>query len=44
MTSTLRRLTRAVAGAVTDTRPEFLRVDASPALYDNGEWLKRPLV
>jgi hypothetical protein len=43
MTSTLRRLTRAVAGTAYDTRPEFRRIDASPALYDNGAWLK-PLV
>ena len=43
MTSTLRRLTRAVAAVASETRPEFQRVDASPALYDNGNWLK-PLV
>jgi hypothetical protein len=39
----LRRLRNAVTIAASETRPEFKRVDASPALYDNGAWLK-PLV
>jgi len=39
----LRRLRNAVTTVASETRPEFKRVDASPALYDNGAWLK-PLV
>ncbi len=36
----LRRLRRAVALLGAETRPEFTRIDASPALYDDGSWLK----
>ena len=43
MTTMLRRLHRAVTTVAYESRPEFKRVDASPALYDNGAWLK-PIV
>ena len=39
MTNDLRRLRNAVTNLGTDSRPEFKRVDASPALYDDGSWL-----
>ena len=39
MTNALRRLRSAVTLFGTDSRPEFKRVDASPALYDDGSWL-----
>lgn len=39
MTSMLRRIRRAVTLLGAETRPEFKRVDASPALYDDGSWL-----
>ena len=39
MTTLLRRLSNAVASATQEDRPEFKRVDASPALYDDGAWL-----
>jgi hypothetical protein len=39
MTNVLRRLRNAVYNFGTDSRPEFKRVDASPALYDDGSWL-----
>jgi hypothetical protein len=41
MTSTLRRLRRAVSTLGAEDRPGFKRVDASPALYDDGSWLAR---
>jgi hypothetical protein len=40
MSQTLRRLRRAVSELGTEDRPNFKRVDASPALYDDGSWLK----
>jgi hypothetical protein len=40
MTDMLRRLRRAVASAPADTRQGFKRIDASPARYDDGSWLK----
>jgi hypothetical protein len=40
MTHTLRRLGRAVSSLVSEDRPDFKRLDASPALYDDGAWLK----
>ena len=43
MTKMLRRLQRVVTTAAYESRPEFKRVDASPARYDDGAWLK-PLV
>ena len=39
MTQMLRRLRRVVTDLGTEDRPEFKRVDASPALYDDGSWL-----
>jgi hypothetical protein len=39
MTNALRRLATAVTQLGADSRPEFKRVDASPALYDDGSWL-----
>jgi hypothetical protein len=40
MTNMLRRLHRAVTLLGAEDRPEFKRIDASPALYDDGSWLK----
>ena len=42
MTSTLNRIRRAVSVLAVEDRPDFKRVDASPARYDDGAWL-RPL-
>jgi len=39
-TGKFRRLRRALSNLPAETRPEFKRVDASPALYDDGSWLK----
>jgi hypothetical protein len=39
MTDILRRFRRAVAGLGAEDRPAFKRIDASPALYDDGSWL-----
>ena len=41
MTEMLRRFRRAVASFAAEDRPEFKRVDASPALYDDGSWLTK---
>jgi hypothetical protein len=38
--STMNRLRRTLSGLVAETRPEFKRVDASRARYDDGSWLK----
>jgi hypothetical protein len=44
MPSSLSRVRRALADLVIDDRSSFKRIDASPARYDGGEWLKpRPL-
>jgi hypothetical protein len=40
MTETLRRVRAALAGLVAEDRPGFKRLDASPARYDDGAWLK----
>jgi hypothetical protein len=40
MTNMLRRLRRAVVLLGAEDRPEFKRIDASPAVYDDGAWLK----
>ena len=40
MSQTLRRLRTAVSGLVAEDRPDFKRLDASPALPDDGSWLK----
>jgi hypothetical protein len=39
MTQMLRRFRRAVSVLGAEDRPEFKRVDASPAVYDDGSWL-----
>jgi hypothetical protein len=39
MTQMLRRLGRAVAALSAEGRPEFQRIDVSPARFDNGAWL-----
>ena len=38
--STLNRIRRSLSGLAAETRPEFKRVDASSAKYDDGAWLK----
>jgi hypothetical protein len=38
--TTMNRLRRTLSGLVAETRPEFKRVDASRARYDDGAWLK----
>ena len=38
--STLNRIRRSLSGLAAETRPEFKRVDASRARYDDGAWLK----
>jgi hypothetical protein len=37
--SMLRRLRLAVSALGAENRPEFKRVDASPAMPDDGSWL-----
>jgi hypothetical protein len=39
MTEMLRRLRRTVVLLGAEDRPEFKRIDASPAVYDDGSWL-----
>jgi hypothetical protein len=39
MFNPLPALRRAVSGLVAEDRPDFKRVDASPARYDDGAWL-----
>jgi hypothetical protein len=38
--STFNRLRRTLSGLAAETRPEFKRVDASRARWDDGSWLK----
>jgi hypothetical protein len=38
--STINRIRRTLSSLVAETRPEFKRIDASPARYDDGAWLK----
>jgi hypothetical protein len=40
MTHVLRSLRRAITVLGAEDRPEFKRIDASPALYDDGAWLR----
>jgi hypothetical protein len=42
MTEKLRRVRRALANLVAEDRPGFKRIDVSPALQDDGSWLKSP--
>jgi hypothetical protein len=38
--TTLNRIRRTLSSLAAETRPEFKRIDASRALYDDGAWLK----
>jgi hypothetical protein len=38
--NSLRRLRLALSDLVAEDRPAFKRVDASPALADDGRWLR----
>jgi hypothetical protein len=40
MTNPLRRFRLALSGLVAEDRPNFKRVDVSPARYDDGSWLE----
>jgi hypothetical protein len=40
MNRPLRTLRRTVASLPAEDRKGFKRIDASPALYDDGSWLK----
>ena len=40
MSAKLNRLRHALADLAAEDRREFKRVDVSPALYDDGSWLK----
>jgi hypothetical protein len=40
MNTTLRRLRTTLSGLVAEDRPNFKRVDASAARYDDGSWLE----
>jgi hypothetical protein len=39
MSTMLRRVRRVVSELGAEDRPGFKRVDASPAVYDDGAWL-----
>jgi hypothetical protein len=38
--STMNRIRRALSSLPAESRPEFKRIDASRARYDDGAWLK----
>jgi hypothetical protein len=38
--STFKRIRRTLASLPAESRPEFKRIDVSPARYDDGAWLK----
>jgi hypothetical protein len=40
MTNTIRRFCVALSQVVAEDRPDFKRIDVSPALYDDGAWLE----
>jgi hypothetical protein len=40
MNRPLRHLRRTVGAIAAEDRPAFKRIDASPARYDDGSWLK----
>ena len=42
MTSILRSVRRTALRLVAEDRPEFKRIDASPARQDDGAWLHSP--
>jgi hypothetical protein len=35
-----RRLRNALSGLIAEDRPDFKRIDVSPARYDDGSWLE----
>ena len=39
MSSMLSRLRISLSDLIAEDRPEFKRIDASPARYDDGSWL-----
>jgi hypothetical protein len=39
MITTLRRFRLALSNLVSEDRPDFKRLDASPVVYDDGSWL-----
>ena len=39
----LNRIRRAVANLAVEDRRDFQRIDASPAIYDDGRWLEPSL-
>ena len=39
MSELLRRIGHAVAGLAAEDRPAFKRIDASPVVFDHGDWL-----
>ena len=39
MSHMLRRIREVVAGLAAEDRPDFKRIDASPARPDSGSWL-----
>jgi hypothetical protein len=41
MPNLLRRIRLAASDLVAEDRPGFRRVDASPAKYDDGQWMAR---
>jgi hypothetical protein len=42
MSNAFSRLRRALSTLVAEDRPDFKRVDASSARYDDGSWLEPP--
>jgi len=44
MSNVLSRVRRAVSVLVAEDRPNFKRIDASSARYDDGAWLESPSV
>jgi hypothetical protein len=38
--SPMNRIRRTLSGLAAETRPEFKRIDASRARYDDGSWLR----
>ena len=40
MSTTMNRIRRTLSGLAAETRPEFKRIDASRARYDDCSWLR----
>jgi hypothetical protein len=40
MSNALRTFRHAMSGLLAEDRPAFKRIDASPARYDDGSWLR----